>query len=169
MLHDWTNLFMITGAAGAQLIGLLFVAITLGAGLSTSQSVDGVRAFMTPILINLSSVLFQAMVVLTPWPSAWPMGVILALAGLAGLAYHVHTIRLQGKVDFASLNGIDWIAHNGFPVIADLSLIGGGAGFIADKSFAPYAVAAASTLLLVAGIYGVWDLTLWMVKNRRRT
>jgi len=35
--------------------------------------------------------------------------------------------------------------------------------------FAPYAVAGASTLLLLSGIYGAWDLTLWMVTNRQNT
>jgi hypothetical protein len=40
---------------------------------------------------------------------------------------------------------------------------------ITDKSFAPYAVAGATTLLLSAGVYGAWDLTLWIVKNRDKT
>ena len=34
-------------------------------------------------------------------------------------------------------------------------------------TFAPYAVAAASTLLLAAGIYGAWDVTLWAMRNRK--
>jgi hypothetical protein len=85
MLNNWTNFFDITGAAGAQLIGLLFVVVTLGTRLSTSQSVDGFRAFLTPTLIHFGSVLFQAMVVLAPLPLAWPMGLVLILVGLAGL------------------------------------------------------------------------------------
>jgi hypothetical protein len=40
---------------------------------------------------------------------------------------------------------------------------------IAEKPFAPYAIAGASTLLLIAGVYGAWDLTLWMVTNRDKT
>jgi hypothetical protein len=40
---------------------------------------------------------------------------------------------------------------------------------IAEKSFAPYAIAGAMVLLLLAGIYGAWDLTLWMIKNRNNT
>ena len=44
-----------------------------------------------------------------------------------------------------------------------------GAGLIAEKPFAPYAIAGASTLLLISGIYGAWDLTLWMVTNRDKT
>ena len=51
MLYDWTNFFDFTAAAGAQLIGLMFVVVTLGTSLSKSQSVAGIRAFVTPTLI----------------------------------------------------------------------------------------------------------------------
>jgi hypothetical protein len=54
MLHDWTNLFNITGAAGAQLIGLLFVVVTLGSGWSAKQSEQAIRAFVTPTLVSFS-------------------------------------------------------------------------------------------------------------------
>ncbi len=39
-------------------------------------------------------------------------------------------------------------------------------GLITEKSLGPYAIAAASTFLLFAGVYGAWDLTLWIIKNR---
>lgn len=148
---------------------MLFVVVTLGSGLSRPQSVDGIRAFLTPTLVNFSGVLFQAVGMLVPWPSDWPIGLILVLGGLAGLAYHVNAISLKRKLDFVALHGLDWIIYNGFPVLSNASLIAGGAGLIAEKSFAPYAVAGASTLLLVAGIYKAWDLTLWLIKNREKT
>ena len=155
--------------SGATLIGLLFVAVTLGTGLSSSQSVDGIRAFLTPTLVNFSGVLFQAMVVLAPWPSDWPIGLILILGGVAGVAYRINGIRVKRKLDFVALDRLDWIAYNGVPVLGNASLIAGGAGLIAHKSFAPYVIAGASALLLAAGIYGAWDLTLWIIKNRDKT
>jgi hypothetical protein len=48
-------------------------------------------------------------------------------------------------------------------------LIVGALGLIAERAFAPYAIAVATVLLLVAGIYGAWDLTLWIIKNREKT
>jgi len=86
MLHDWANLFEITGAAGAQLIGLVFVAVTLGVGLSAPQAADGIRAFMTPTLVNFGSVLFLAVLMLAPWPSVKPLGCVLIVGAAAGLS-----------------------------------------------------------------------------------
>jgi len=137
MLHNWINVFDITAAAGAQLIGLIFVVVTLGTNLSTSQSVVGIRAFVTPTLICFSGVLLEALVVLAPWPSDWPIGFVLALTGLAGGAYHINAIRSQGKLDFTSLHGVDWVAHNGLPVVADVSVICGGAGLAANGPSPP--------------------------------
>jgi hypothetical protein len=56
MFQNWTNFFLTTAAAGAQLIGLLFVVVTIGSGLSKSQSVAGIRAFLTPTLTCFSGV-----------------------------------------------------------------------------------------------------------------
>jgi hypothetical protein len=48
-------------------------------------------------------------------------------------------------------------------------VIVGAVGLIARKSFAPYVIAGAMALSLFAGIYGAWDLTLWMIKNRDKS
>jgi hypothetical protein len=40
---------------------------------------------------------------------------------------------------------------------------------IAQKPFAPYAIAGATALLLLAGIFGAWHLTLWIAKSRDKT
>ncbi len=153
-------------SAGATLIGLLFVAISLGAGLSTPQGLDATRAFLTPTLILFGGVLFECMAVLPPWPSAWPVGIILGLCGLTGLIRQIQVILKQRKLNFDSLDWLDWTQFSLVPILGYASLIAGAAGLIAEKSFAPYAIAGAITLLLLAGIYGAWSVTLWIARNR---
>jgi hypothetical protein len=63
----------------------------------------------------------------------------------------------------------DWLPYAGAPVLGYASLMVGGIGLIAGKSFAPYTIAGAITLLLFVGVYGAWDITLWIVKNRDKT
>jgi hypothetical protein len=169
MLHGWDNFFIMAGTAAATLIGLLFVAITLGADLSTPRGTHGTRAFLTPTILQFAAVLFECLAVVVPWPSVWPVGFILGLCGFAGLVYQVAVILMQRKADFASLDWIDFAFFSGAPVLCHASLLAGAAGLIAGSSFAPHAVAGAITLSLVTGIRGAWVLTLWIAGNRNKT
>jgi hypothetical protein len=83
--------------------------------------------------------------------------------------YQIHVILKQRKVDFASLDWLDWSLFSVVPMLGDASLIAGAAGLVAEKPFAPYAIAGAITLLLLAGIYGAWSVTLWIARNRDKT
>jgi hypothetical protein len=106
---------------------------------------------------------------LPPWPSAWPVGIILGLFGVAGLAYQIYIVLKQRQVDFVSRDWLDRTLFSVAPGLGNATLIAGAAGLIAEKAFAPYAIAGAIALLLLAGIYGAWDLTLWIARNRDKT
>jgi hypothetical protein len=131
--------------------------------------VHGSRGFLTPTLIRFGGVLFLSLAVLVPWPSAWPIGIILSLGGLAGVAYQVKVVVVRHKVGLGLPDWHDWLPYVGIPALGSASLIVGAVGLLAERSFAPYAIAGATVLLLFAGIYGAWDLTLWMIKNREKT
>src|ERR1700733_8259408 len=108
MFQGWDNFFILTGSASATLVGLLFVSITLGAGLSTARGTVGTRVLLTPTVAHLGSVLFQCLaVVLVPWPSGRPAGILLGLSGLTGLIYQIHLERMRRKVNFAQMDGFD--------------------------------------------------------------
>ena len=67
---------------------------------------------------------------------------------------------MQRRVDVASPDWLDWTLFSVAPALGNASMIAGAAGLIAEKSFAPYAIAGAITLLPFAGVFGAWDLTL---------
>jgi hypothetical protein len=169
VLHGWDNFFIMAGSAAATLIGLVFVAVTVGTGFSKSSIVHGTRGFLTPTRIRFSGVLFLALVVLAPWRSPTPPGIILSLSGLAGFAYQISVIITRHRVGLVLPDWHDWLPHVGVPALGSASWIAGAAGLLGFRSFAPYAVAGAAVLLLFAGIYSAWDLTLWMIKNREKT
>jgi hypothetical protein len=169
MLHGWDNFFIMAGTAAATLIGLLFVAVTVGTGFSKSSIVHGTRGFLTPTLIRFVGVLFLSLAVLAPWPSDRPIGIILSMGGIAGLAYQIKVIVARHKVGLVLLDWRDGVPYVGVPALGGGSLIVGAGGLLAERPFAPYVIAGATVLLLFAGIYGAWDLTLWMIKNREKT
>src|SRR5450755_3498223 len=110
MFHGWENFYMMAGTAAATLAGLLFVVITLSVSLAATPAARGVHAFVTPVLVHFGGVLFLSMVLLAPWPAAWPLGLVLGLHGLAGIVYASFVIRLLRRLDFVSLDARDWIA-----------------------------------------------------------
>ena len=106
---------------------------------------------------------------LVPWSSSWPIGIIFCLGGLTGLAYQIIVVVQQRKVGPVWLDWLDRLPYVYVPALACATLIVGSVGLITEKSFAPYAIAGATTLFLVAGVYGAWDVTLWIIKNRDKT
>jgi hypothetical protein len=169
MLHAWDNFYVTAGTAAATLIGLLFVAVTVGTGFSTSKIEQGTRGFLTPTLIRFVGVLLLSLAVLAPWPSALSLAIILLLGGIAGLAQQLQVVVMRHKVGWALHDWRDWVPYVVVPALGSASLVAGALGLLGEKSFAPYAIAGATVLLLLAGLYGAWDLTLWIVKNREKT
>lgn len=86
-----------------------------------------------------------------------------------GLAFQINVAITRHKVGLVLPHWQDRLPYVVVPVLGSASLIVGAVGLLAEKSFAPYAIAGAMVLSLLAGIYGAWDLTLWMIKNRDKT
>jgi hypothetical protein len=66
------------------------------------------------------------MVMLTALPFAWPKGLMLALAGLAGLAYDINAIRLKRRLGFSEIKPLDWIPYGVLPMLVNASLMPAG-------------------------------------------
>jgi hypothetical protein len=177
MVHGWDNFYITAAQAGGALIGLLFVAITVATGFSTASNTKGVRAFLTPTLVHFVGVLFISLAVLAPWPSPMPLGAILALIACAGTTYQIKVIGARLNIgretggDMAKAVGAmtweEWIPYAILPAAGNASLMAGAVGLIAHYAFAPYTIAAEVAAQLISGIYAAWDLTLWVVRNRK--
>jgi hypothetical protein len=161
MFKGWSNFFITTGAAGGTLVGLLFVVVTLGTGLPTVRKLDIAHASLTPALYSFASVLLQSMVVLVPWQSDWPSGVIFIVMGIGGMIYRIKAVRVRRTLHLRAIQStMDRIIHNLTPILASVVLIGGGVALITGEPGAPFAIAGSTTLFLLSGIYRTWGQTL---------
>ena len=89
------------------------------------------------------------MVVLAPWQSYWPSGVIFVVLGIWGLIYRIYAVRARSHLHLKAIKSkIDRISHNVITIVASVFLISGGAGLTAGEAFAPLAIAGSTTLLL---------------------
>jgi hypothetical protein len=103
-------------------------------------------------------------VVLVPWQSTWPHGVVFVVMGIGGLIYRVNAVRVRSALHLGAIHSTtDRIFHNVTPVVASVALACGGAGLIAQEAFAPFAIAGSTTLFLVSGIYRTWGETMALI------
>jgi hypothetical protein len=165
MLNGWSDFFTLTGSAGGTLVGLLFIVVTLGTGLTTARKLDIAHASLTPALYSFAGVLIQSMVMLVPWKSHWPSGVIFFVMGIGGLIYRIGAVRMRKSLHLRAIQSrMDRAIHNVTPIIASFILFCGGAGLLADRPFAPFAIAGSTALFLVSGIYRTWGETLALIE-----
>jgi hypothetical protein len=133
----WNDFFTMTGAASATLVGLLFVVVTLNTALTADRKLDIARASMTPARYNFTDVLLQSMVVLVPWQSKWPSGIIFILLGIGGLIYRINRVIARKKLHLRAIHGlVDRIFHNLVPVVASVIVLAGGVGLFNGAAFA---------------------------------
>src|SRR2546422_9593883 len=127
MLHDWQTFYFLVGGAAAGLVGLTFVAITVGSGLITN--ITGLRAFVNPSLIHFIYVLVTASVVVMPTVTRMQLGILLVLAGLVSSGRALSGVPVlwrgdkQHLVDMPDL-GWDFLA----PPLRYLMYVGNGTG-----------------------------------------
>ena len=59
-LKEWHDFYLLVGTAGATLLALLFVAVSLGTGFLTEERQEATRTFLSPVVIHFTSMLERA-------------------------------------------------------------------------------------------------------------
>src|SRR5262245_34494814 len=109
MLRDWQNFFMLTGTASATLVGLMFIAATLGSNLAPQDERLTINTWVTPTIIHFSTVLIFAVLVAVPTLTGQSFGLLLGLFGLLGLGYVARVgYRMWQKKSSADFSTTVW-------------------------------------------------------------
>ncbi len=166
-LQRWHDFYLLVGGAAATLVGLMFVAISLGSRLITERSLPGLRVFVDPTLIHFIYVLVIATVVVVPTLTRNPLGILLIIVGLLSFGRALRMVpfmREQHRKQVVDAH--DWVWHLITPSVSYLLFVGTGIGLVQGVDLAFNGLAFASILLLVAGIRNAWDMVVWFaLKN----
>jgi hypothetical protein len=161
-LQRWHDFYLLVGGAAATLVGLMFLAISLGSQLITPQQTEGLRVFVTPTVIHFIYVLAIAMVSVIPTLTRTPLGMLLVFAGLFSIGRTcaaVPYVRQQFREGF--IDRSDWFWYVVTPLLSYLMLVGTGASLLLGASQALSGLAVATLVLLVSGIRNAWDMVVW--------
>jgi hypothetical protein len=158
-LDRWANFYLLTSAAAATLIGLLFVIITLGAERSVEDATAKIRMYLTPTVVYFASVLLLAALLTFPNHTRLTATLCICLAGVVGLAY-LGTSLIGGgdKKSFGELH--DWIPYAMVPFVAYGLLVLGGVLLFHHPQPGLTLAAVGMLSLLTLGIRNSWAIAI---------
>lgn len=173
-LQQWQNFYMLLGGASATLVGLMFIAISLGSSRWTPEErpilAASFSAFMSPTFIHFVYVLVTAVVVFVPTLNETVLGGLLVLTGIGSLGHIArHLPFLLNRYRARRIDRSDLVCYSLLPSIGYILYLDAGIGLLraALRGMRPAhafdALAAASVLLLVIGVRNAWDLVVFLV------
>jgi hypothetical protein len=163
-LHEWHEFYILLGTAGATLLALLFVAVSLGTGFLNSKDQQGTRTFMSPVVIHFTSVFFLSAVCLVP--SHGPVFFAVLIAGTAVVGVVVSIVISVWVVRTELTYYLpDYFAYGLLPVGAYLALLVASIMIYLGRDYALEVLAGGLLVLAVVNVRNAWDLTLSMVRR----
>ena len=164
----WQNFYVLTGTAAATLVGLMFVAVTFGSSLVTPQTSASARAFLDPTFAHFVQVLLIACLVLIPTMGATLLGVLLLVIGALRIAslFSVYGGMREAQRAKSDVELSDWMTGIVLPLFCHLLLGASGAAFLLGYAAAFNALATVTVAILLIGVFGAWELMVWMAVAR---
>jgi hypothetical protein len=164
-LERWHDFYVLVGTAGATLVALLFVALSLGAGFLNDKRAAATRAFYSPVVVHFSAVFFLAAIALVPAHRTAFFAAMIGACAVIGLCVSLFvTIQLL-RHDWTNYKQ-DHLAYALLPTIAYVALLVAATMIWSDNDFALDVLAGSLLLLLIVNIRNAWDLTLSMVRHQ---
>lgn len=169
-IRGWQNFYMLTGAAAATLIGLLFVAISISVGtnLSVERARNSLRTFVSPILIYYVQAFGISCLTVMPLQSINIPGFVIAVPGIIDVVLALKTCWRILVLHRDEMDLGHWIWHFLLPLLTGLLLIGIAIGIFIDVPLAAPGLAIADLLCLTIGLRNTWVLTLWLILHQAR-
>jgi len=163
-LHAWHEFYLLLGTAGATLLALLFVAVSLGSGFLSSKDQRGTRTFMSPVVIHFTSVFFVSAICLVPSHGPVFFAILIGATAVLGIAVSivitVWVVRTE-MTDYVP----DYFAYGLLPVGGYLAMLAASVMIFRNQAYAPEVLASGLLLLAIVNIRNAWDLTLSMVRR----
>jgi hypothetical protein len=163
LIEDWHDFDLLVGTAAATLVGLMFVAASIGASIYTEKNRAGMQAFISPTVVHFTSVLVLALLAVVPTHEWLTLAGLLALVGVAGGVYSANLwmqlfVRRRFDVDI-----VDRLFYAALPSLGYLLLLLAAFFLLRQSEAGLDLLAAAQITLLLAGIRNAWDMMMWIV------
>jgi hypothetical protein len=163
LVHAWHDFYLLVGTASATLVGLMFVAASIGANVFKEDNRAAMRAFISPTVVHFGAILLVCIVGAVPSHTWSTLAALLILGGVGGLAYSARIwtqlfVRRSFDVDI-----VDRLFYALVPVLGHALILLAAGLLLAHSTWGLDALAAALVTLMFAGLRNAWDMTIWIV------
>ena len=167
MFEGWDSFFLLIGGAAGALIGLMFVVTTLTSNLEREERLRGASLYFSPIVFHFVMVMVVSGVALAPRLHPAHLATAFGVCAITG-AVHLGLVsaRIASPKTSPTQHWSDLWCYGAAPLALYLALGGAAASVALTRSWAPYAVAAATLALLLIGIRNAWDLVTWLAPSK---
>lgn len=170
MLYEWHNFYFMAGGAAAGLVGLMFVALSLGIGLVTESTRDDIKIFATPSIFYFVSVLLLSSVMLIPTHTPPVLALMLFIGATVGLQWTLAHVRqlVQKAKKFQDFTVVDWLSQVILPVASYVLIVIAAICFVADQwSLSMGGLWLSMMFLMLSAIANTWSLVMWIIDQRK--
>jgi hypothetical protein len=168
VVRPWHDFFALVGTASATLIGLLFVAASVGSGFFSLERQFAFRSFLSPTVVHFTCVLVACLIAISPLQSRMLFGDLIGADGLFGVVYAgVVWRRMVHHGISATIDLEDRIYYAALPAVGYTIMVAAGVAFIMRMELGCDVLAAAMGLLTLVGIRNAWDITAFTAVRRR--
>ena len=168
-IGPWHDFYIMLGTASATLIGLLFVAASVGSGVFTLERPHALRVFLSPSVVHFTNVLIASLLIISPIRSRAPLGLLLGAEALFGIGYCVFVWRNMVRSGLsASLDLTDRTCYAALPAVGYICMIAAATMLASRTETGCVLLALATAGLLLIGIRNAWDITSWTVMRSGR-
>lgn len=168
ILGRWHEFYSLLGTASATMIGLLFVAASVGTGVFSAGRRAPMRVFLSASVVHFSSVLAVSLIIIAPLQSRGVLAGLVAMCGAVGLAYSCLAWRDTVRDELnAAIDLEDRVWYILLPVGVYLLEIAVGISIAWHTRDGCVGLAVVTGMLLLIGIHNAWDITVWMITRRR--
>ena len=163
LLHDWHDFYILVGTASATLVGLMFVAASIGSSIFDEDHRAGMTAFITPTVVHFAAVLFTCLLVTIPTQSWRTLGGLIGAGGLVGAIYCGRLVAQMIIRHRFNVDLIDRLFYALLPLLGYLLALIAAVLLLMQSTASANLIAAAVLTLLFAGIRNAWDMMVWIV------
>ena len=162
-LHDWHDFYALLGEASATLIGLMFVAASVGATFFNVEREHAARAFLTPTVLHFSAVLVNCLAATAPARTESSLAALFLATGVAGTAYTGWLwMRMRERGFIKTIDWADRLCYLFFPALIYMLAAAAGIAWLIQFRHGLVLLALTLVFLLLLGIRNAWDMTLWI-------